>query len=250
MESLCKDSQGDDGKCISLFALSAHLRNSDPFFRLSSMYHRALEKGAETAAQKLWEELKSVGLPPHIQNVLEWKMRSSREDDDAVSVESEEVDPSTAFSETVTERIRVKVHSFFDSAHSDVSKGQFLFWYKVAIINEGSEPVQVLGRSWEIEKYTGERESVRGVGVMNSQPIIPPGDLFAYQSVCPLKIFPRKGKRLLGHMSGNYTLCKGSVGQTTILAEVSKFNLLLPEASYIPTLTDKTIEDLWRNNAN
>jgi uncharacterized protein affecting Mg2+/Co2+ transport len=68
---------------------------------------------------------------------------------------------------------------------------------------------QVVARSWDIEKFGGETETVRGSGIMSTQPIIAPGDTFTYQSVCPLKVFPPKGKRMLGSMSGAYTMCKG-----------------------------------------
>lgn len=66
-----------------------------------------------------------------------------------------------------------------------------------------------MARSWDIEKFGGETETVRGSGIMSTQPIIAPGDTFTYQSVCPLKVFPPKGKRMLGSMSGAYTMCKG-----------------------------------------
>jgi uncharacterized protein affecting Mg2+/Co2+ transport len=113
---------------------------------------------------------------------------------------------------TLAEKVRVKVSSFFDSEKSDPENGKYMFWYKVAIYNEGPEPVQIVARMWEIEKCKGDKEVVRGAGIMSTQPIIPPGDVFTYQSVCPLKVFPPKGKRLLGSMSGAYTLCKGNPG--------------------------------------
>lgn len=75
--------------------------------------------------------------------------------------------------------------------------------------------MQVVARMWEIDKCIGEKEIVRGAGIMSTQPIISPGDVFTYQSVCPLKIFPPKGLRVLGSMSGAYTMCKGIWGSTT-----------------------------------
>jgi len=91
---------------------------------------------------------------------------------------------------------------------------QFMFWYKVSIHNEGIEPVQVVARAWDIEKMNGEKETVKGAGIMSSQPIIPAGEVFNYQSVCPLKFeHVPKGKRFLGAMSGAYTMAKGNMGQ-------------------------------------
>lgn len=81
---------------------------------------------------------------------------------------------------------------------------------------------------WEIEKCKGEKEVVRGAGVMSTQPIVAPGETFTYTSACPLKVFPPKGKRVLGSMSGAYTMCKGNMGQHNFTVKISKFNLILP----------------------
>eukprot|EP01035_Chromulina_nebulosa_P022677 gene22677-29362_t len=133
--------------------------------------------------------MNSVGLPPHLNNLIQQKEKSTSLAGSEFLIE--EVDPGTTFSDTITEKIRVKV----------------------AIYNEGPEPVQIVARMWEIEKCRGEKEIVRGSGIMSTQPIIPPGDVFTYQSVCPLKVFPPKGKRIIGNMSGAYTMCKGNMGQ-------------------------------------
>ena len=76
----------------------------------------------------------------------------------SIDPEVEEVDPGSTFSDTVTDKIRVKVSSFYDRDKSDPAAGKFMFWYKVAIYNEGPEPVQIVARMWEIEKCRGEKE--------------------------------------------------------------------------------------------
>ena len=77
-----------------------------------------------------------------------------------------------------------------------------------------AEDEQVVARAWDIEKMNGEKETVKGAGIMSSQPIIPAGEVFNYQSVCPLKLeHVPKGKRFLGAMSGAYTMAKGNMGQ-------------------------------------
>jgi len=48
--------------------------------------------------------------------------------------------------------------------------------------------------------------SKRSAGIMSTQPIIPPGDCFTYQSICPLKLYPPRGRRILGSMSGSLCL--------------------------------------------
>ena len=51
----------------------------------------------------------------------------------------------------------MKVNSFYDSEKSDPANGKFMFWYKVAIYNEGPEPVQIVARMWEIERSAAPR---------------------------------------------------------------------------------------------
>ena len=195
--------------------------------------------------ERLLSEMKRVGVPPHLASLATRKSESISNNNMAASngivisnemgsgvmgeIESEDVDPGSTFSDTVTEKVRVKITSFYDVDKSDPSNGKYMFWYKVGIYNEGTEPVQVVARMWEIEKCRGDKEVVRGAGIMSTQPIISPGDVFTYQSVCPLKVFPPRGKRVLGSMSGAYTMCKGNMGQHNFTAKVGKFNLILPE---------------------
>jgi hypothetical protein len=76
----------------------------------------------------------------------------------------EVVDPGSTFSDTVTDKVRVKVHSYYgklsmavlayyfscvrilvtdslplsDPARSVPDQGKYMFWYKVGIFNEGN----------------------------------------------------------------------------------------------------------------
>lgn len=209
-------------------AESVSLKKEDPFLQLAASYGVALEKKDTEECERILTAMKVAGVPPHIAGLAVEKVvaiAASDVEDDA----PEDVDPGSTFSDTVTEKIRVKVSSFYDSEKSDPAAGKYMFWYKVGIYNEGPEPVQVVARMWDIEKCRGDKETVRGSGIMSTQPIIAPGDVFTYQSVCPLKVFPPKGKRMLGSMSGAYTMCKGNMGQHNFSAKVGKFNLILPE---------------------
>ena len=169
---------------VKALATSISLKNQDPFLKLSLLYSEAMSRSDVAESNRLLSEMKKVGLPPHIASLTQVKTSLIDTDVDT----KEDVDPGSTFSDTVTEKIRVKVSSFFDAEKSDPSNGKFMFWYKVAIYNEGPEPVQIVARTWEIEKCKGEKEIVRGSGIMSTQPIIPPGDVFSYQSVCPLKV--------------------------------------------------------------
>lgn len=207
-----------------LLAQSTSLKSKDPFMQLAALYSLEQEKGNQAECERLLAAMKNTGVPPHIKNLIVKKTEIVQD-----VVEMEEVDPASVFSDTVTEKIRVKVTSSYDPEKSDPTNGKYMFWYKVAIYNEGNDPVQIVGRMWEIEKCRGEKETVRGSGIMSTQPIIPPGDVFTYSSVCPLRVFPPKGKRILGSMNGAYTMCKGNMGQHNFSVKVGKFNFILPD---------------------
>ena len=209
---------------MKLLSKSVGLKKNDPFLRLANDYAIATEAGNTALCDQLIAEMRLAGLPPHISGLAKAGAAPEVVEDGT----PEEVDPGSTFSDTITEKVRVKVNSFYDEEKSDPANGKYMFWYKVAIYNEGPEPVQIVARIWEIEKCKGEKEVVRGAGIMSTQPIIPPGDVFTYQSVCPLKVFPPRGKRVLGSMSGAYTMCKGNMGQHNFSVRVGKFNLVLP----------------------
>lgn len=224
-----------------LFAQSTNLKSSDPYIQLASRYAEALEKKDAPEMNSLLNAMTAVGVPPHVASLARQVARGSDTTGTADNENEAEllddadtendVDAGSTFSDTVTENIRVKVSSFYDAARSEPASGKYMFYYKVAIFNEGSEAVQVVARMWEIEKCKGGKEVVRGAGIMSTQPIIAPGDVFNYESVCPLKVFPPRGRRVLGSMSGAYTMCKGNMGQHNFTVRVSKFNLILPESA-------------------
>lgn len=229
LSSATTDLERDEA--LKLLAQSVSLKTNDPFIQLAQKYSHALEDGDQKEVDRIFTSLKLVGFPPHLQAMASKLGRTQlvNNEPDTNLTEIEVIDAGSVFSDTVTEKIRVKVHSFYDNVKSEPSNGKFMFWYKVAIFNEGTEPVQVVARMWEIEKCRGEKEVVRGAGIIGTQPIIPPGEVFTYKSACPLKVFPPRGKRMIGSMSGAYTLCKGNMGQHNFTVKVSKFNFILPE---------------------
>ena len=225
-------------EAYGLLAQSIQMRQKDPFLALADKYSTASLRDEESKCVNILSEMEEVGFPPQLEKLPGALIGNSSGVAGALSIDKVSgvdslndgnVDLSSTFSDTVTEKIRVKVNSFYDSDKSDPANGKFMFWYKVSIYNEGLEPVQIVARMWDIEKVGGSKETVRGAGIMSTQPIIPAGDMFTYQSVCPLKVFPPLGKRVLGSMSGAYTICKGNMGQTNFSVKVAKFNLIIPE---------------------
>ena len=231
-------------EAFKLLSKSVGLKKRDSFQQLAKEYGNAEEGGDSEEIQIVLSKMRETGLPPHIASLVDAKRKKQSElerqavnardtgsEEDHTPITIEEVAKDACESETVTEKIRVKVHTFFDKESSNAEMGQYMFWYKVAIYNEGSEPVQIVARMWEIEKLPNmEKEILRGTGVLQTQPIISPGDVFAYESKCPIKCFPSKGKRLLASMSGAFTACRGNMGQHNFPVKISKINFVLPES--------------------
>lgn len=230
LEFLMSGEDKNTEEAYKLFAKSSSLKRRDPFIQLIEAYVTASDANDLPECERLLAAMRNTGVPPHLA-----KLALKRADSSTTIVETEDVDLGSFFSDTVTEKIRVKISSNYDNSKSEPAIGKFMFWYKVSIFNEGPDPVQVVGRMWEIEKWTGDKEIVRGSGIMSTQPIIAPGDVFTYQSVCPLKVSPPKGRRVIGSMSGAYTMCKGNMGQHNFSVKVGKFNFILPEATAAST---------------
>jgi ApaG protein len=89
-------------------------------------------------------------------------------------------------SEAVTRGVRVQVESEYAPDRSEPAKNAWFFLYTVTISNEGPETVQLLTRHWIITDGTGQRDEVRGPGVVGKQPVLRPGESFEYTSGCPL----------------------------------------------------------------
>ncbi len=89
-------------------------------------------------------------------------------------------------SDTLTRGIRVRVAPFYLPHESSETEGRFVFGYRVTIRNEGSTTVQLMRRHWIIIDGDGQRQDVRGPGVVGRAPILEPGDEFEYSSFCPL----------------------------------------------------------------
>jgi ApaG protein len=122
-------------------------------------------------------------------------------------------------SEAVTRGIRVHVDAAYAPQHSHPSQQKWVFVYSVRITNESKARVQLLSRQWIITDATGRVEEVRGDGVIGQQPVIDPGESFAYTSGCPLET-------PFGSMKGTYEM-QGPGGER-FAVEIAPFSLDAP----------------------
>ena len=106
-------------------------------------------------------------------------------------------------------------------SESKPEKGYHFFAYKISITNIGSSPAQLMSRHWVITDAAGNKEEVRGPGVVGLQPKIHPGQTFEYDSACPLNTST-------GSMVGRYFFVAESGESFSV--EVPEFYLVAPLA--------------------
>ncbi|ASD26716.1 CO2+/MG2+ efflux protein ApaG [Brevundimonas diminuta] len=85
-----------------------------------------------------------------------------------------------------TEGVVVRVRPSYLAGQSDPAESRWVWAYQVEIVNLSGGPVQLVARRWTITDALGRVEEVRGPGVVGEQPVIEPGDSYAYASGCPL----------------------------------------------------------------
>lgn len=101
--------------------------------------------------------------------------------------------------EAVTENILVQVEPAYVPEQSSPMQNYYYFSYRVRIVNQRKDRVQLLSRHWIIADGFGKVEEVSGPGVVGKQPQLLPGGSYEYTSFCPLPT-------PTGSMKGTYTM--------------------------------------------
>lgn len=122
-------------------------------------------------------------------------------------------------SDTVTQGIRIRVESDYLADRSSPLEGYYLFSYRVAIANEGTEVTRLVSREWIITDANGNEQRVTGPGVVGQQPLLQPGESFEYTSFCPLPTS-------MGSMHGSYQM--ETEGGARFDALIAPFTLAVP----------------------
>ncbi len=86
----------------------------------------------------------------------------------------------------LTRGVRVTIRSLYLADQSEPDEGRYVWAYRVRIVNEGRETVQLRKRSWAITDAMGRTQHVHGDGVVGEQPVLEPGEAFEYTSGTPL----------------------------------------------------------------
>ena len=88
----------------------------------------------------------------------------------------------------VTRNIEVTVEPFYLAERSDASESRYVWAYRITIVNNSDDLIQLLTRYWHITDGNGTMEEV-----------LDPGDSYQYTSGCPLTT-------PTGFMVGHYTM--------------------------------------------
>jgi ApaG protein len=119
-----------------------------------------------------------------------------------------------------TSGITIKVETAYQANQSDLANSEYIFAYRITIVNNNKQAVQLLSRVWQIVDGCGQIRKVEGLGVVGEQPVIKPFESYVYTSACQL---PTE----VGKMSGYYNMIDLYNHQNFIVT-IPSFQLVAP----------------------
>lgn len=140
-------------------------------------------------------------------------------------------------SDTTTRGVRITVQPAYSAVESDPANNYYKFIYRIRIRNDSDRTVQLVSRHWIIVDANGERQEVRGSGVVGRQPVLEPGQAFEYASFCPLgtpwgtmegSYQMREPARLAGQSPGAPAEGEQASAGETFDARIARFFLVCP----------------------
>jgi ApaG protein len=86
-----------------------------------------------------------------------------------------------------TDGFIVRVRPEYLPEQSEPDERRWVWAYHIQIVNASARAAQLISRAWVITDGLGRVETVEGPGVVGEQPVLKPGDAYAYSSGCPLR---------------------------------------------------------------
>lgn len=120
----------------------------------------------------------------------------------------------------ITKGILIQAEPEFNEVYSSAERDNFVFTYHIAIHNNTNYACQLLSRKWIIFDSIGVQSEVNGEGVIGVQPIIKPGEVYRYDSYCPIKSD-------IGYMKGQYQM-KRMDNSNLFEVQIPLFELIAP----------------------
>lgn len=99
----------------------------------------------------------------------------------------------------ISEGITISVETYYQPEYSNPVNSEFMFAYRITILNSNAFAVKLKRRHWHIYDSNGTKREVEGEGVVGVQPQINSGELYQYISGCNLK-------SEIGKMHGTYLM--------------------------------------------
>ncbi len=102
-------------------------------------------------------------------------------------------------SDVTTHGVRVGANAFYLPDESTPEDSEYVFGYRVVILNDSDRTVTLLNRHWDLIDGKGEKRVIDGEGVVGQKPRLGPGEAFKYHSFA---VLPTPW----GTMEGHYTM--------------------------------------------
>jgi len=115
--------------------------------------------------------------------------------------------------------IEVNTATQYLAGQSDEAAGRYVFAYTITLRNIGSVAAQLISRHWVITDAQGRVQEVRGLGVVGEQPLLEPGQSYAYTSGTAIA-------SAVGTMKGAYQMV--AADGTRFEAPIPEFTLSVP----------------------
>ena len=120
----------------------------------------------------------------------------------------------------VTRGIRISLETFFEGTYFKNYRMQYSYGYRICIMNQGKDIVQLQSRHWKIFDSLTPTSVIDGEGVVGKKPVIKPGQTHTYSSGCLIG-------SSVGAMSGYFNMIN--------LATTKKFRAYIPKFKLSPT---------------
>lgn len=113
----------------------------------------------------------------------------------------------------------VKVEVTFIPEQSDIEHNRYAFAYHVTISNTGNIAAQLISRHWVVTEANGEKQEIKGLGVVGAQPLLNPNEHYEYTSGTVINT-------PMGEMHGTYQMVAEDGTQFDAIIPV--FKLCMP----------------------
>lgn len=172
-------------------AQSLDCRLKDSFYKSCMEYNNAVKLNDSKLCEEILNSINIDDLPPNIKTYMSPQVKKCIFED---------------YSDVISNFVRVRAKSFYIPDRSEPKRDLYMFGYKISIYNDGNQTIQVTGSSWTVSNALGFCEDFRATSIVGKQPIIPPGDVFSYQSLIPVRVSLDSSERFVGKMNGTFSI--------------------------------------------